>query len=173
MLLTKRDQLAKELQELTDRFGTQRSALMPILQAIQNKYHHVGDFAMQKVADLLGIHPVEVHGVVTFYSFLTEEPQGKFIVRLCRTITCDLAGKDSVARQLENDLGITFGETTEDGMFTLEWANCLGMCDQGPAMLVNETVYTRITPDRVQDIIDQCRKRLSPHAIQQSQGHAL
>ena len=93
---------------------------------------------MQVIADLLDIHPVEVHSVVSFYSFLDERPQGQFVIRLCRTITCDMAGKDHVARQLENDLGIEFGETTPDGKFSLEWANCLGMCDQGPAMLVNE-----------------------------------
>ena len=87
---------------------------------------------MQVIADLLDIHPVEVHSVVSFYSFLDERPQGQFVIRLCRTITCDMAGKEHVARQLVNDLGIDFGETTPDGKFSLGWANCLGMCDQGP-----------------------------------------
>ena len=68
------------------------------------------------------------------------------MIRLCRTISCDMAGKEQVARQLENDLGVCFGETTPDGKFTLEWANCLGMCDQGPAILVNEQIYTQRDP---------------------------
>lgn len=173
MLVTEQEKLNKELETLVEHNGSDRSALMPILQAIQKKYNYVSEYAMQKVADLLGIHPVEVHGVVSFYSFLTEHPQGTFVIRLCRTITCDLAGKDRVARQLENDLGIDFGETTEDGMFTLEWANCLGMCDQGPAMLVNDTVYTRVTPEQVHDIILECKGRLSPHAIQQKEEHIV
>ena len=65
------------------------------------------------------------------------------MIRLCRTITCDMAGKEHVARQLENDLGIDFGETTPDGKFSLGWANCLGMCDQGPALLVNDDLHPR------------------------------
>ena len=171
MLLTEQDKISQELERLAERHGNCRTALIPILQTIQKKYKCVNDFAMQKTADLLGIHPVEVHGVVSFYSFLTEQPQGRFVVRLCRTITCDLAGKDSVARQLENDLDIEFGQTTENGMFTLEWANCLGMCDQGPAMLVNDRVYTKVTPEKVHEIIEECRSCLSPHAVQGKEDH--
>ena len=66
--------------------------------------------------------------------------------------------KDRVARQLENDLEISFGETTPDGVFSLEWANCLGMCDQGPAMLVNDQILTNVTPKKVQEILEGCRK---------------
>ena len=73
-----------------------------------------------------------------------------------------MAGKDRVARQLENDLGIGFGETTADGKFSLEWANCLGMCDQGPALLVNDDVYTRVTPEQVAR--DQCGAPVRRHA---------
>jgi [NiFe] hydrogenase diaphorase moiety large subunit len=126
---------------------------------------------MQVVADLLEIHPVEVYGVVTFYSFLDQKPKGRFIIRLCRTLSCDMQGKAHVARQLENDLGIRFGETTPDGRFTLEWANCLGMCDQGPALLVNEQVFTHVTPERVHDIIEGCRKAFGAHALQQEEVH--
>jgi [NiFe] hydrogenase diaphorase moiety large subunit len=83
---------------------------------------------------------------------------------------CDMAGKDAVARQLENDLGIAFGETTPDRQFTLEWANCLGMCDQGPALLVNDRVYTRVTPEQVHDILMDCRRRYSPHGTARKEG---
>ena len=87
---------------------------------------------------------MEVYSVVTFYAFLKAEKLGKFVIRLCRTISCDMQDKDKVARQLENELGIRFGQTTPDGKFTLEWANCLGMCDQGPALLVNDQVFTHV-----------------------------
>jgi len=139
---------------------------MPILQAVQRKYGFIRDFAMQKIADALGIHPVEVYGVVSFYSFLSQKPLGRFVIRLCQTISCDMAGKDRVAAQFENELGIKFGETTTDGMFTLEWANCIGLCDQGPALLVNDIAWTKVTPQCVLEIIEECRSRLSPHAIQ-------
>jgi len=110
--------------------------------------------------------------VVSFYTFLNKTYKSKFVIRLCQTISCDMAGKDRVARQLENDLGITFGETTPDGRFTLEWANCLGMCDQGPALLVNDRVYTRVTPETVHDIVELCRKTFSVYALAREEVHA-
>jgi [NiFe] hydrogenase diaphorase moiety large subunit len=80
-----------------------------------------------------------------------------------------MAGKSRVARQLENELGIAFGETTSDGHFTLEYANCLGLCDQGPALLVNDTAFTNVTPEKVHDIISGCRRAFSVYA---QEGHA-
>ena len=143
MLVTERERLREELIGLAEKHGRQRSSLMAILQEVQRRHARISEYAMQVIADLLDIHPVEVYSVVSFYSFLGEQPQGQFVIRLCRTITCDMAGKSQIARQLENDLGIRFGETTSDGKFSLHWANCLGMCDQGPAMLVNDQIYTR------------------------------
>jgi len=114
-----------------------------------------------------------VYGVVSFYSFLDHRPKGKFVIRLCRTLSCDMQGKDRVARQLENDLGIRFGETTPDGKFTLEWANCIGMCDQGPALLVNEQVFTRVTPEKVHDILEGCRRTFGVYALEQKEEHLV
>jgi len=166
MLVTERDKLRSDIQALAGKNGRQRSGLLPILQEVQKGYGHISDYAMQVIADELAIHPVEVYSVVTFYSFLTQHPQGKFVIRLCRTISCEMAGKSRVAKQLENDLGIKFGETTPDGKFTLEWANCLGMCDQGPALMVNDVVFTRVTPDQVHDILEGCRKTFGVYAME-------
>ena len=171
MLVTEQERLKEELRSLTKKYGRDRTALMPILQEVQRRHFRISDYAIQVIADLLDIHPVEVYSVVSFYSFLDDKPKGRFVIRLCRTISCDLTGKDHVARQLENDLGIAFGETTADGNFTLEWANCMGMCDQGPAMLVNDKVHTRVTPDAVHDILDQCRKTFGLHAQREKEEH--
>jgi [NiFe] hydrogenase diaphorase moiety large subunit len=173
MLVTERERLRDEITALADRHGRQRSALIPILQEIQRRHLQISDYAMQVVADLLDIHPVEVFSVVSFYSFLDEKPKGRFIIRLCRTVSCDMAGKDAVARQLENDLGIAFGETTPCGRFTLEWANCIGMCDQGPALLVNELVHARVTPEKVHEILEACRRVFGVYAQEQKEEHAL
>ncbi len=170
MLVTDREKLRGEIAALADEYGGERSALIPILQAIQKKYAAISDFAMQVVADRLGLHPVEVYSVVSFYSFLDHRPKGAFVIRLCRTISCDLAGKDAIARQLMNDLGIGFGETTPDGRFTLEWANCIGLCDQGPALLVNDRAYTRVTPDGVHEILEACRRTFGVFAAQEKEG---
>jgi [NiFe] hydrogenase diaphorase moiety large subunit len=171
MLVTEQQKLNDALQELAKLHGRKRDALLPILQEVQRRHGHISGYAMQVIADLLGIHPVEVHSVTSFYAFLTVRPQGRYVIRLCRTISCDMAGKERVARQLENDLGIKFGETTPDGKFTLEWANCLGMCDQGPALLVNEQVFTKVTPEQVHDILDECRRTFSAHAMASKEEH--
>ena len=164
MLITERERLRAELEELTERLGRHRGALLSILQEVQRRHFHISEYCMQVIGDLLDIHPVEVYSVVSFYSFLDEKPQGQFVIRLCRTICCDMDGKEHVARQLEAELGIQFGETTADGKFSLHWSNCLGMCDQGPAMLVNDRVYTQVTPDKLYSILEDCRQTFGVHA---------
>lgn len=173
MLVTEQERLRQELVQLADRHGRSRSALLAILQEVQRQHFHISQYAMQVIADLLDIHPVEVYSVVSFYHFLGDKPQGQFVIRLCRTITCDMAGKEHVARQLENDLGVRFGETTPDGKFTLQWANCLGMCDQGPALLVNGEVFTRVTPERVHGILQKCRSTFGSHSKADAKEHRL
>ncbi len=172
MLATERETLGKEITELAERYNNSRSGLLPILQAIQAKYHHISDFAMQEIARLLDIHPVEVYGVATFYSFLRTETTGRFVIRLCQTISCHMAEKSKVARQLENELGVRFGETTPDGHFTLEYANCLGLCDQGPALLVNDSAFTKVTSETVHDIIMGCKRAFSVYAQEEGHAHA-
>ncbi len=157
MLVSEREQLRDNIEAWVAQYGANRSSLIPVMEEVQRKYGHISEYVMQVVADILDIHPVEVDSVVSFYSFLGHRSKGRFIVRLCRTISCEIQEKERVAQQLENDLGIRFGETTANGHFTLEWANCLGMCDQGPALLVNERIYTQVTPESVHDILEECR----------------
>ena len=171
MLVTDRERIRGSIREIVARIGRDRSCLIPILQAVQEARQrlggsgHVDGYAMQVIADELGIHPVEVHSVVSFYTFLHGAPRGRFVVRLCRTLSCEMAGRDAVARQLENDLGVRFGETTPDGRFTLEHTDCLGLCDQGPALLVNDRVYSQVTPESVHEILEECRRELGEFAV--------
>ena len=171
MLVTERERLREELVALADKLGRQRSSLTTILQEVQRRHARISEYAMQVIADLLDIHPVEVYSVVSFYSFLGEQPQGQFTIRLCRTITCDMAGKSQIARQLENDLGVAFGQTTPDGKFSLAWANCLGMCDQGPAMLVNDRIFTGVTADKVHGILEQCLRTFTGRFLPSEEEH--
>ncbi len=153
MLVLEKNAMTQEIEQLVVKYGNNRSSLLPILQDVQRKHKYIPDFAQQEIARLLGIHPVEVYSVITFYSFLNAQPKGRNIVRLCQTITCDLAGKKSVAKAIERELGISFGQTTKDGKFTLEYINCLGMCDQGPALLIDERVYSKVTPEKAIQIL--------------------
>ncbi len=153
--------LREEVVVIAEQNGFSRSALIPILRDLKAKYQGIDSDAVQVVADVLGLSPASVHAVSTFYAFIRPQKQGRYSFRLCRTYSCDLASKAEVARQLEQELGIAFGETSADGAFTLEWANCMGMCDQGPAMLVNEEIHTRLTPEKIGKIVSIYRQRLA------------
>lgn len=157
MLVYEKNSLAEEIEELVKTYGNERPSLLPILEAIQSKYNYISDFAQQEIAQHLAIHPVEVYSVISFYSFLHAEPKGRNIVRLCQTISCDLAGKSKVAEAIQKELGIKFGETTRDRRITLEYTNCLGMCDCGPAMIVNDAVYTHLDPQRAIKILSEIK----------------
>ncbi|MHB1687223.1 MAG: NADH-quinone oxidoreductase subunit NuoE [Ignavibacteriaceae bacterium] len=157
MLVLEKNNLSEEIKIMVETYGSHRSALLQILQAIQRKYKHVSDFAQQEVARLMNIHPVEVQSVISFYSFLSSEPKGRNIIRLCKTIACDMTGKDAVETAVKRELGISFGETTKDMRITLEYTNCLGMCDEGPAMLVNERVYTHLDPEKAVNILNEIK----------------
>ena len=137
------------------------SGLIGILRETQAHYGHLSEAVVREIARLTGIPESRVFSAITFYAFLAERRQGEFIVRLCRSISCDLQGKDRVARRLEDELGIGFGETTGDGTFTLEWTNCLGMCDQGPALLVNDRLLTHVESESVPEILEECRRAAS------------
>jgi NADH:ubiquinone oxidoreductase subunit E len=152
-------QLRKEVEEVAALTNYSRASLIPILRQVKEKYRELDSDTMQIIADVLQIAPVEVQAVSTFYSFIPPDAQGAFVFRLCRTYSCELSGKDEVAAQLQKELGIAFGEMTGDGAFSLEWANCMGMCDQGPAMLVNEEIYTKLTPAKVGTVVADYRKR--------------
>ncbi len=156
-MLTIETPLRADIVAIVERHGAERTSLIPILQEIKRTHHEVGEQAMQIVADMLDIHPVEVFSVASFYAFLHGAPEGRHVVRLCGTLSCDFAGKAAVADALRAELGIDFNETTGDREFTLEWASCVGMCDQGPALLVDDRVYTRVTPARVAEIVAECR----------------
>jgi [NiFe] hydrogenase diaphorase moiety large subunit len=157
MLVTEKNSLTEEIEELCKEHGNVRSALLPILQAVQKKHKYVSDFAQQEIARMLDIHPVEVYSVVSFYSFLHSEQKGRNIIRLCRTIVCDISGKELVENAISRELGIKFGETTKDKKVTLEYTNCLGMCDQGPAMMINDQIYTQLNPEKAVKILKEIK----------------
>jgi len=144
----------KELvKNLADKHGRTRESLLPILQGIIAEERYISDDAMTEVARELDMSAALVYGTATFYSFLDTEPRGKYVIRLCRTITCDMKGKKQILKTIEDLLKIKVGETTKDNKFTLLETNCLGWCHKGPAMLINDEAYTELTEDKVSEII--------------------
>ena len=152
----KKEEMKRSLKRLIDRYSLEKSSILPILNELQDEYGEVGEDLMEELAHSLGIHPTEVEGVYSFYSFLNKK-NGKHTIRLCRTISCDLKGKKRLEKQLINELGINFGETTEDGLFSLEHCNCLGMCDRGPVLMVDKKLISKVKSSDIPSIIDACK----------------
>jgi len=138
---------------LADQHGRTMESLLPILQGIVSYEQHISEDAMVEVARELNISAAQVYGTATFYSFLHTKPLGKYVIRVCKTITCMMHGKNQIIKELESVLKIRLGETSHDGKFTLLETNCLGQCHKGPAMLVNDEPYTQLTPERVREIL--------------------
>ena len=97
----------------------------------------------------------KVYSFITFYAMLSVKPRGRYIVRMCKSAPCHVHGAQAVVQALEDQLGISIGETTEDGRFTLEYCPCLGLCEISPAIMINEHVYGNLTPESGRDIIKQ------------------
>ncbi len=145
--------ITQMVQSLAEEHGRTRESLLPILQGIIRQERYLSDEAMTEVARELDMSAALVYGTATFYSFLDTEERGTFVIRLCRTITCDMKGKKQILKTLEDLLKVKVGGTTKDRKFTLLETNCLGWCHKGPAMLINDDVYTELTPEKVTEII--------------------
>ena len=109
---------------------------------------------MITVASELDLSAAEVYGTASFYTFLDTEPRGKNIIRICKTISCHMKGKDEIIEAMESTLKIKVGETTHDKKFTLLTANCLGWCHKGPVMLVNDVVFPELTSEKALEVIE-------------------
>jgi len=147
----------EELEKLASRYPQRRSIALPTLWAVQRQFGYIPPEAMEEIADFVGIAPSEVKGIVTFYSMFREKPVGRYVIAVCGTLSCALSGAEGLLEYLEEKLGIKPGETTEDGLFSLEVVECLGACAWGPAMLVNEDLYVRVNRKKIDEILERCR----------------
>ena len=141
------------INELVNMYGRDRTSLMPILQGVVERNNFISDTDMTEIAKELDLSAAQVFGTATFYSFLDTIPRGRFVIRVCKTITCDMHGKKMIIQALENLLKIKVGETTQDKKFTLLETNCLGWCHKGPSMLINHEVYAELTAEKIHEVI--------------------
>jgi NADH:ubiquinone oxidoreductase subunit E len=141
------------IKSLADRHGRDRSSLLPILQGVVEQEKYLSEYSMIEIARELDLPATEVYGTATFYSFLEHQKMGRYIIRICKTITCSMKGESQILLTIQDMLKIKLGETTPDGNFSLLQTNCLGFCHKAPAMLINNDVYTDLTPEKVREIL--------------------
>lgn len=153
------DPIQTMIRDLADQHGRNRESLLPILQGIVDKESYLSEYTMVEIARELDIPAAEVFGTATFYSFLDHKKMGKYVIRICKTISCMMKGKNQVLLAIEDMLKINLGETTPDNLFSLEETNCLGWCHKAPAMLINNEIYTELTPEKVREILSGYMKK--------------
>ena len=148
-----RDKYRQEIDEILTRYPVKRSALLPLLYLAQAEEGYVSEPAMTEIARILGLTAPQVYETVTFYTMLQLRPIGKFHLQVCRSFMCALVGSDQLIGWLHERLGIRPGETTPDGLFTLNTVECLASCGTGPMMQVNDDYYERLTEEKVDRIL--------------------
>ena len=136
------------------RYPTKRAVLLPALHAVQHVYGWIPTQALEEIASFLELAPAEVLDTASFYEEYWLKPKGKYLIAVCRSLTCEICGSNDVTKALKKKLGIQPGETTADGKFTLVEYECLGSCGTAPAALCNEVLHENITPDGISKHLD-------------------
>ena len=149
--------LEARLDPIVEKYRGKQGIAIPLLADVQKEVGYVAREAVEYVSEKLSIPAAELFGVATFYAMFRFQPQGKYVVRLCRGTACHVQGSGRVAEQLERTLGVQDGETTEDLMFTLQYVACLGCCSLAPVMLVGDEVHGRLTPEKAVEVLEGLR----------------
>jgi NADH-quinone oxidoreductase subunit E len=153
--------------EIIDRYPRPKSALIPLLHLAQEQDGHLTDDAMTHIAELVGVTPAEVLGTASFYEMFKMEPVGRYMVNVCTNIACLLLGGEELLEHAEHKLGIRPGQTTPDGLFTVEDVECIAACTEAPCLQVNYRYFHKITHDEFDRLIDELaagtRDDIPPH----------
>ena len=143
----------KQIEEICGRYKDEKTPLMMILSDIQNEYGYIPLEVQEVVSEKTGISVAEIYGVVTFYSFFSLKPKGKYVIGCCLGTACYVKGAQQVIDKFSELLGIGPGQTTEDGLFTIDALRCIGACGIAPAVSINGKVYPKVSVNQVHDIV--------------------
>lgn len=138
-------------------YASKPGGVIEAYHALQREFNYIPKDAIPEAARVFGISEAQAYGVATFYSYLSTEPRGKYIIRMCESAPCHIAGADKVLKAFERELGIQVGETTPDGKFTLELTECIGQCQETPVVTINSVPYTGISEDQVGLVLSKCQ----------------
>ena len=155
MMLPK--ELKKSLVEKISHADLPRELVVDVMLALQDHYGYLSDEAVEEVAVLLGMTPLQVEEVATFYTFTYREPVGRYVIHVCDSVICWMDGYESLKDYLCKKLAIDVGATTADALFTLLPVCCIGYCDLSPAMLINRKVYGHLTPEKIDSILEKLK----------------
>ena len=144
--------------EMLTHYPSKRSVLVPTLLYAQDEVGYLSDEAIAEIAQRLELKELDVRNVISYYSMLTTKPRGKYNVQICTNIACILRGADDLYQRCQDKLGIRHKQTTPDGQFSLEEVECIGACSWAPAMQVNYDFHENLTAEKIDTILDGCKK---------------
>lgn len=147
------------LDETMKEYADVKGSLITILQHAQEIYGYLPMDVIEYISEKTGEKPAKILGVATFYTQFRFKPVGKYLIMLCKGTACHVNGSDLIERTITETLGITDGETTDDGLFSLKNVACLGCCSLSPVMMINEETYGTLTPDKTKKILDDLKKK--------------
>ncbi|MEA1987172.1 MAG: NADH-quinone oxidoreductase subunit NuoE [Candidatus Marinimicrobia bacterium] len=151
-------EVVSKTKKLIDKHGREESVLIPLLQDVQTEYGYVPKDSINIIAEELLIYPVEIYGVLTFYSQFKLNKPGKHTIRVCQGTACHVMGGKVLLDNISDKLGIEDGETTEDGLFSIERVACLGTCGMAPVVAIDEKFYGNVQLNQVDDILNKYRE---------------
>jgi len=158
------DAAMREFHRLVERYPTKESALMPAMWLIQDQEGHIAPEAVDWLVEQLGVSHSRVWELTSFYTMFRSEPQPEYVLQVCHNISCHIVGARSILDHLQHRLGIGVGERTPDGKFALEGVECLAACGMGPALQLGKHFYERLTPEKVDRILESLRNGNVPRA---------
>ena len=151
------EKIQKKIKEIVARYPQKEAAILPVLHAAQQEFGFISSEEEKQVAGILGVKPIRVREVVTFYTMLNREPVGKYHVQVCSNLSCSLLGAEKLIDYLKQKLGVEPGKTTKDKKFTLSLVECLGACEQAPCMMVNFEYYGNLDKKKIDKILDDLK----------------
>jgi NADH-quinone oxidoreductase E subunit len=147
----------RKVEKLKKIYPEERSSLLAILHLCQSKVGYIPEEFQEFVAKELNLSPSHIKGVVTFYEMFFDKPKGRYLIQVCRTLPCMLAGAETLLEHISSKLGIQPGQTTADGKYTLITVECLACCDKGPSMMINDNLYTRVSIEEFDAILKELK----------------
>jgi len=167
-LPTLREKAKDEIDAILSRYPTRRSAVLPLCDLAQKEYGYMSPEAVREVAEILELDPTEVQGLVGFYTLLREAPTGKYVIEVCDDLPCALRGADQFVDHVCHRLGVNVGETTEDGLFTVQRVMCIAACDRAPVAQINLEYHENLDADKFDAVLEKLKNAVTSNQEESS-----
>ena len=154
-----KNETLQEVEKIREKYPLVNSAILPVLYLAQKEFGYISEEVISYLAELLGVAPTRIKETATFYTMYNKKQVGEYLIQVCHNLTCTMMGAESLVEHIKEKLGITVGETTSDGKFSLIEVECLGACGTAPVMQINDDYHESLTSEKVDSILEELKKK--------------